>query len=110
MGGERKEGNGDKGREGQELERKRKEERRGGERRGKGSGRENRERRERKRRREKGRKKVWKRRREERRKPPRIEGQEFTDLTNLPSTLGFPGGSEGKASACSVGDLGSVLG
>ena len=25
-------------------------------------------------------------------------------------TLGFPGGSDGKASACSVGDLGSVSG
>ena len=32
-------------------------------------------------------------RREERRKPPRTEGQEFTDLTNLPSTPGSPGGS-----------------
>ena len=49
-------------------------------------------------------------RREEIRKPPSIDKQEFTDLTNLPSTLGFPGDSDGKASACSAGDLGSIPG
>ena len=29
-------------------------------------------------------------------------------LTILLSIYGFPGGSEGKASACNVGDLGSI--
>ena len=29
---------------------------------------------------------------------------------NILSTWGFPGGSEGKASACNAGDLGSIPG
>ena len=28
----------------------------------------------------------------------------------LPTSIGFPGGSDGKASACSAGDLGSIPG
>ena len=32
------------------------------------------------------------------------------DNQSLPSKWGFPSGSEGKASACNGGDLGSILG
>ena len=31
-------------------------------------------------------------------------------ITNYPQTLGFPGGSAGKESACNAGDLGSIPG
>ena len=39
-------------------------------------------------------------------------GLQTTDSVPLPSAIleGFPGGSEGKASACNVGDLGSIPG
>ena len=31
-------------------------------------------------------------------------------ITNYPQSLGFPGGSAGKESACNAGDLGSIPG
>ena len=33
-----------------------------------------------------------------------------TKYPNVDSQVGFPGGSDGKASACTSGDLGSILG
>ena len=39
---------------------------------------------------------------------PSPEQEDF--VINPAATMGFPGGSDGKASACSVGDPGSILG
>ena len=43
--------------------------------------------------------------------PVQFLGQEDpVEKGSTPVSLGFPGGSDGKKSACSVGDLGSVPG
>ena len=39
-----------------------------------------------------------------------LEGTSWCPISHLHLALGFPGGSDGKASACSAGDPGSIPG
>ena len=41
---------------------------------------------------------------------PAMEGQNFSFLFDLDWCDRFPGGSDGKATSCNAGDLGSILG